>query len=142
MIRQKLAIFSFQSQFSRSKINLIFLKMIFLYEYQIRRTSFTGNIFYFNHFKNILYLVKMCPIFASSPFLFAEYQNRRTNINNTFDFIHSENFSFSKNVPNFWRLTPKLCYQISRNPLRMFIWMQKAIEFYLKHYEILQLLLR
>ncbi len=52
--KQTFGIFSFQSQFSRSKINLIFSKMIFLYEYQIRRTTFTSNIFYFNHFQKRL----------------------------------------------------------------------------------------
>ena len=38
--RQKLDISSIQSQFSRSKINLILLKTIFLSEYQINRTTF------------------------------------------------------------------------------------------------------
>ena len=76
MSLQKLGIFSFQSQFSRSNINLVVLKIIFLYEYLIRRTPFISNIFYFNHFQKKLYLVKMCPIFAGSPlFLFTKYQN-------------------------------------------------------------------
>ena len=42
--RQKLEISSVQSQFSRSKINLIFLKMIFLFEYQINRRNFSKRI--------------------------------------------------------------------------------------------------
>ena len=33
----------------------------------------------------------------------------------------------------------KRFYKISKNPLRMFIWMQKSIEFHLPHYEIPQL---
>ena len=37
---QKTAIFSFWCQFSRSKINFVFLRFVFLYEYQIRRTNF------------------------------------------------------------------------------------------------------
>ena len=50
----------FQSQFSRSKINLIFSKMIFLYEYQIRRTTFISSIFYFNHLKkNVINLLNV-----------------------------------------------------------------------------------
>ena len=43
---------------------------------------------------------------------------------------------FSKSVPNFWRLLIKQSYMISKNPLRMSIWMQKSIEFHLPHYEI------
>ena len=38
--RQKLDIFNFQSQFVRPKLNLNFMKMIFLLEYQIRTTTF------------------------------------------------------------------------------------------------------
>ena len=54
--------------------DLIFLKPKFLFEYQIRRTTFISNIFHFNHFlKNF---VKVCPIFAGSPlFLFTKYQH-------------------------------------------------------------------
>ena len=37
---------------------------------------------------------------------------------NIFDSIHSKNNSFCKNVPNFWPLTPKLSYKISRNPFK------------------------
>ena len=52
---QKLDIVSFQGQFSGSKINLIFLKMGFLHEYQIRGTTFIINIFYFNHYQKTLF---------------------------------------------------------------------------------------
>ena len=38
--------------------------------------------------------------------------------------------------PIFRRLSIKQSYKISKNPLRMFIWMQKSIEFHLPHYEI------
>ena len=42
-----------------------------------------------------------------------------------------------KNVPNFYWVAFKQSYK--KNPLRIFIWMQKFIEFYLPHYEISQL---
>ena len=41
---QKLDISNFQSQFWRPKFNLIFLKMIFLSEYLIRRTTFISSV--------------------------------------------------------------------------------------------------
>ena len=37
--RQKLGIFNFQSQFLGAKLNLNFMKTIFLLEYQIRTTT-------------------------------------------------------------------------------------------------------
>ena len=60
--RQTLGIFRVESQFSRPNINLIFLKIIFLSEYQIRRTTFVNPIFKSSVVKKV-YLGKMCPIF-------------------------------------------------------------------------------
>ena len=52
--RQKLGIFNFQSQFLRPKLNLNFMKTIFLLEYQIRITTFINTFFDLIHFwKNI-----------------------------------------------------------------------------------------
>ena len=44
-----------------------------------------------------------------------------------------------KNVPNLWWLSIKQSYKISKNLLRMFIWMQKSITFHLPLYAIIQL---
>ena len=44
---KNLVFFSFQSQFFNLKIELIILKMIFVLEYQSRRTSFSKNNFNF-----------------------------------------------------------------------------------------------
>ena len=52
-------------QFLWPNINLIFLKIIFLSEYQIRRPTFVNNIFNFNDCLKV-YLAKMCPIFDDS----------------------------------------------------------------------------
>jgi len=66
----------FQSQFLRSKINLIFSKMIFSYDKlgeQLLLASFPISI----TLKNA-YFVKMCPNFTRSPlFLFINYKNFR-----------------------------------------------------------------
>ena len=62
---QKTAIFSFQCQFSRSKINFTFLKYIFLPEYWIRTTTSIRHC-WSNSFLNMVYLVKMCQIFDGS----------------------------------------------------------------------------
>ena len=49
--------------------------------------------------------------------------------------------NWHQNLKNavFWQPSIKRFYKISKNPLRMFIWMQKSIEFHLPHYEIPQL---
>ena len=44
-VRHKLGIFNFQSQFLRPKLNLNFMKTIFLLEYQIRTTTLINIIF-------------------------------------------------------------------------------------------------
>ena len=68
--------FSFQSQFWRSKFTWIFLKMIFLSEYLIRKTIFISSALNMNH---------------------------------------SQGNSFSKIVPNFWGLSIKKSYKITKN---------------------------
>ena len=45
----------------------------------------------------------------------------------------------SKNAPNLFWLSIKQSYNVSKNPLRTLIWIQKSIEFHLPHYEIPQL---
>ena len=59
----KMGIFSFQSNFFGQKINLIILKMIFVLEYQTRRTTFSNNIFSFIHIHEILFS-KSVPYFC------------------------------------------------------------------------------
>ena len=44
----------------------------------------------------------------------------------------------NRNIPNLCRQSLKLSYIISKNPLRIFIWVQNSIEFYLKHHNISQ----
>ena len=66
-----------------------------------------------------------------------EYWIRQTTfISDIINFIHG---LFSKSVPNFWRLLIKQSYMISKNPLRMSIWIQKSIEFHLPFIEFSQL---
>ena len=68
-----------------------------------------------------------------------EYKTRRTTFsNNIFSFIHVQQLLFSKNVPYFYRLCLKLSYMIQTNSFRMFIRVQKYIEFHLPPYEIPQ----
>ena len=65
-----------------------------------------------------------------------EYQTRRITFSNIiFSFIHSHQILFSKNVPYFCRLSTRLSYKMSKNPLRNFIEMQNPIEIHLSHYE-------
>ena len=69
--RQKLDIFRVQSQFLGANINSIFLKIVFFSEYQIWRRTFSISLIL-----EKVYLVKMCPIFHSSPPVFgAKYQS-------------------------------------------------------------------
>ena len=78
-------------------------------------------------------------IFLRSKFLF-EYQIRRTIfIKSIYFFNHSCKTLFSKNVPYFCQLCLKLSYKIQTNPFRMFIRVQKCIEFHLPPYKIPQL---
>ena len=72
--------YAFRSQFWRPKINLIFLKMIFLSKYQIRRTTFTKKKFQLYLFIKTNYLVELCPFFHGSPFfMFTKYENFQGN---------------------------------------------------------------
>ena len=48
------------------KCDLIFLKQKFLFEHQIRRTTFIKSMYFFLTSLKKLYLVKMSPIFDSS----------------------------------------------------------------------------
>ena len=98
----KIGHFQISKSFFEAKCDSILLKPKFLFEYQIRRTTFIKNIYLFNHSCKTL---------------------------------------FSKNVPYFCQLRLKLSYKIQTNPFRMFIRVQKCIEFHLPHYEIPQLCL-
>ena len=93
----KIGHFQISKSIFGTKCDLIFLKQKFLFEYQIRRTTFIKSIYFF-------------------------YQSEKT--------------LFSKNVPYFCQLRFKLSYKIQTNPFRMFIRVQKCIEFHLPHYEI------
>ena len=46
--------------------------------------------------------------------------------------------SFSKNEPNFWWVSIKQSYNISKNPLRIILLKWKSVEFQLPHYGIPQ----
>ena len=83
-----------------AKHDSIFLKPKFLFEYQIRRTTFIKSIYFLNH---------SCKTLSSN------------------------------NLPYFCQLCLKLSYKIQTNPFRMFIRVQKCIEFHLPPYEIPQL---
>ena len=60
--RQKVPILDFQSEFSMSKIIRIFLKKIFIEEYQFKRTFFVKIIFCWLQFQNH-FITKMTPNF-------------------------------------------------------------------------------
>ena len=69
-----------------------------------------------------------------------QYQTRWTTFsNNIFSFIHVHQILCSKNVPYFSRLSTKLACKMPKNPKRIFIKMEKSIEFHLSHNEIPQL---
>ena len=93
----KIGHFQISKLIFEAKYDSIFLKPKFLFEYQIRKTSFIRSIYFFNHsFKTL----------------------------------------FSKNVPYFCLFRLKLSNKIQPNPSRMFIRVQKCIEFHLPPYEI------
>jgi len=86
-----------------------------------------------------IFEAKYDSIFLKPKLLF-EYQIRRTIfIKSIYFFNHSCKTLFSKNVPYFSRLCLKLSYKIQTNPFRIFIRMQKFIEFQPPPYEIPQL---
>ena len=86
-----------------------------------------------------IFEAKYDSIFLKPKLLF-EYQIRRTIfIKITYFFNHSCKTLFRKNVPYFCRLCLKLSYKIQSNPFRMFIRVQKCIEFHLPPYKIPQL---
>ena len=95
----KIGHFQISKSIFEAKYDSIFLKPKFLFEYQIRRTTFIKSIYFLNHSCKTL---------------------------------------FCKNVPNFCQLRLKLSYKIQKNPFRMFIRVQKCIEFHLPPYEIPQ----
>ena len=76
--------------------------------------------------------------FLKSIFSFEYWIKRTTFIKSIYFFDQSEKSLFSKNEPYFWRLIIKLSYKMQTNPFRMFIWMQKPVEFQLPPYEIPQ----
>ena len=86
----KIGHFQISKSIFEAKYDSIFLKPKFLFEYQIRRTTFIKSMYLFDQ---------------------------------------SEKTLFSKNEPYFWWLVIKLSYKILTNPFRMFIWVQKYIEF-------------
>ena len=59
-----------------------------------------------------------------------DYWIRRVNFSNKiFSFIHIHQISISKNVLYFCQLSTKLSCEMSKNPLRMFIWIYKIYWF-------------
>ena len=77
-----------------------------------------------------IFEAKYNSIFLKPKFLF-EYRIRRiTFIKSIYFFNHSCNTLLSKNVPYFYWLCLKLSYKIQTDPFRMFIRMQKYIEFH------------
>ena len=85
-----------------------------------------------------IFEAKYDSIFVKPKFSF-EYQIRRTTFIKSIYFSnHSCKTLFSKNVPYFCQLRLKLSYKIQKNPFRMFIRVQKCIEFHLPPYKISQ----
>ena len=62
----KIGHFQISKSIFGAKCDLIFLKQKFLFEYQIRRTTFIKSMYFFDQSEK-LYLVKMSPIFDGSP---------------------------------------------------------------------------
>ena len=68
-----------------------------------------------------------------------QYSNKKTNFRKIKLILDLENWSWKLKNAVFWQPSIKRFYKVSKNPLRMFIWMQKSIELHLPHYEIPQL---
>ena len=54
-------------------------------------------------------------------------------------YLSKKNIFYQNLVPYFWWVHLKFFYNVPKNPLRVFIGVEKSIEFYLPHYEISQL---
>ena len=68
--------FDFQSQFSMSKIIVIFFNFVFIEEYQFRSTFFVFDIFLITSIFKSLYFLKWCQIFDTSPLTqFSKFDN-------------------------------------------------------------------
>ena len=85
-----------------------------------------------------IFMIKCKFIFLKSIFSYEYWIRRTTFIISIYIFHHSHKTLFSKNVPYFCCLVIKLSYMIQKNPFRMFIWMQKSIEFQPPPHEIPQ----
>ena len=102
--------------------------------------QFEAELAKIGHFQILksIFEAKDYSIFLKPKFLF-EYQIRRTIfIKSIYLLTILEKTLFSKNLPYFCQLRLKLSYKIQKNPFRMFIKVQKRIEFHLPPYEIPQ----
>ena len=69
--------------------------------------------------------------------LLTQISNKKTNFRKVKLVLDLENWHWELKIASFWKLSSiKQSYKISKNPLEMFIWMQKSTEFHLPHYEI------
>ena len=68
-----------------------------------------------------------------------QYSNKKINFRKIKLILDLENWHPKLKNAIFWQPSIKRFYKKSKTPLRMFIWMQKSIEFHLPHYESLQL---
>ena len=67
-----------------------------------------------------------------------QYSHRKTNFRKIKLNLDLENWHQKFKNAVFWQPSIKKFCKMSKNPLRMFIWMKKSIEFHLPHYEIPQ----
>ena len=73
MSQQKLGIFSVQSQFGRLKINSIFMKMIFLSEYQIRKNNILKTLIIYKRNYLVKFLMAQHSFCLQVIKIFSEY---------------------------------------------------------------------
>ena len=110
----------------------------FVHRYIVRQ--FEAELAKIGHFQisKLIFEAKCDSISLKPKFLF-EYQIRRTTFIKSIYFLnHSYKKLFSKNLLFFCQLRLKLSYKIQTNPFRLFIRVQKCIEFHLPHHEIPQ----
>ena len=68
-----------------------------------------------------------------------QHSSKKINFRKIKLILDLENWHQKLKIAAFWRLSIKQSYTVSKNPLKMFTWMQKSIKFQRPHYEIPQL---
>ena len=94
--QSKIGYFQFLKSIFRPKINLITLKMIFVLEYQTRRTTFSNNIFSFIQTLQILFSKNVPYFFRLSAKLSCKISECSFGCKTLLNFIKFHNFNHAK----------------------------------------------